>query len=340
MIIDLEHHVSTGGPRPEAPKPTWHPLNPGQPAKKYLSDIAWEADGRLHTTPVFPATSEDSIQFMDEAGIDMAVRTSHARGSREEVRQANDIMAKAVKDYPKRYLGAAAIPIVEGKLDLDEVDRAISGLGLHEVHIMTRPGGLYLDSREMWPFYEKMCKLNVPVDVHIEGEPGFEEVNNPAYALHFTFAREFDMAASVLRVCLGGVLEEFPDLKLQFNHFGGGVSSVLDRLDLYWDKSHRPGCPNWFYKDKPLISKPWRDSFNKLYFNMAGRGVGMDTVKCALTNISPKKLMFATDWPLNYDGEHDKARRYIAEIRKLDLPQEDIDGMLGDNAAKLFGIQE
>ena len=339
MIIDLEHHVSMRRPQ-DRPKSIWHPLNPGQRAKKYIYDIAWEADGRLHTIGVIPATSEDSIKFMDGAGIDMAVRTSQASNSSSEIaRKSNDITAKAVHDYPKRYIGSAVIPIVDGKRDLDELDRAINGLGLKCVHITTRTADLYMDSREMWPFYEKCCKLNVPVDVHISGGEGFEALHAP-YALYFTFAREFDMASSVLRVCLGGVLEAFPDLVFIMNHFGGGVSSILDRLDLYWDKSHRPGGPNWFYKDKSLISKSWRDYFNKLYFQMAGRGVGMDTVKCALTNISPKRLMFATDWPRNFDGEHDKARQYIAEIRKLDLSKEDIDGMLGGNAAKVFGVQE
>jgi predicted TIM-barrel fold metal-dependent hydrolase len=71
---------------------------------------------------------------------------------------------------------------------------------------------------------------------------------------------------------------------------------------------------------------------------MAGRELGIETVKCALTNISPKKLMFATDWPWNFDYEPEKVKQYVAEIRKLDLPQEDIDGMLGDNAAGLIGI--
>ncbi|MFC1943613.1 amidohydrolase family protein [Chloroflexota bacterium] len=331
MIIDLEHHISTGRAQEQGPSPSGYIVE-----RQRVS-----ADGRVSFDHLDSAPSvEQSIQFMDEAGIDMAVRTSNASG--EGAREANDMMAKAVRDYPKRYIGEASIPIVGGKHDLDEVDRAINGLGLKGVHISTHTADLYLDSREMWPFYEKVSKLNVPIDVHVDvhiSDLAFDGLRAP-YALHYIMAREFDMAASVLRVCLGGVLEDFPDLVFIMNHFGGGVSSVLDRLDLYWDLSLRPGGPDFFYKDKRLISKHWREYFNKLNFNMAGRGVGMDTVKCALTNISPKRLMFGTDWPFNYDGEPDKARQYIAEIRKLDLPQEDIDGMLGGNAAKVFGIQE
>jgi len=120
------------------------------------------------------------------------------------------------------------------------------------------------------------------------------------------------------------------------NHFGGGVSAVLERLDAYLGYVG-PGCPS-FYLGKPMISKPWREYFDKLYFNMAGREVGMAAVKCALTNISPKRLIFGTDWPFNYDRNPLGVRQYIGEIRKLDLPEEDIDSMLGGNAASLLGI--
>ena len=139
-----------------------------------------------------------------------------------------------------------------------------------------------------------------------------------------------------MRICLGGVLEEFPDLVFIINHFGGGVSAVLERFDAYLNYVGS----RWqdFYPDKPLISKPWRHYFDKLYFNMAGRERGMDTVKCALTNISPKKMLFATDWPFNFDNDAKGASQYIADIRKLNLPREDIDAMLGGNGAQLLGI--
>jgi len=189
----------------------------------------------------------------------------------------------------------------------------------------------------MWPFYEKVSELGIPVDVHISNRPaGFDALKAP-YALYYVMAREFDMAASVLRVCLGGVLEDFPDLVLIMNHFGGGVSSVIERLDAYTGYADGAGW-NDFYFDKRLISKPWREYFDKLYFNMAGRELGIETVKCALTNISPRKLMFATDWPWNFDYKPEKVRQYVAEIRKLDLPEEDIEAMLGGNIAGVLGM--
>ena len=165
------------------------------------------------------------------------------------------------------------------------------------------------------------------------GGQGFEALRG-AYPRYYVMGREFDIGAATLRICLGGVLEDFPDLVMVMNHFGGGVSAIKDRVDLYWNL-----LGDMFYRDnKPLISKPWSYYFDKLYFNMAGRETGMAAVKCALTNISPRKLLFGSDWPWNFEDNPRDAKRYIEEIKKLSLPKEDIDAMLGGTAAALLGI--
>ena len=219
---------------------------------------------------------------------------------------------------------------------MDELDRAVTVLGLRGVHIWTQNNGRMLDSQELWPFYQKVSELRVPIDVHVTLDPAGYDSLHAEYALHYVMARELDMCAATFRLCLGGVLEDFPDLVIIMNHLGGGISAVLERMDAYMNYVG-PGCPS-LYRDKPLITKPWRAYFDKLYFNIAGREVGMAAVRSALTNIRPERLMFGTDWPYNFDHEPQEVRRYISEIRKLPLSKRDIDGMLGDNAATLLGI--
>lgn len=194
-----------------------------------------------------------------------------------------------------------------------------------------------LDSPKMWPFYEKVSKLDVPIFVHVSvSADGFDACDAP-YDLNRTIVREFDLILATTRICLGGVLEAFPDLKFIIAHFGGGISSMKERLDRYvsyWKEK--------FWNGKPLISEPYAEQFNeyfgKLYFNMAGREIGMDTVKCALTNISPKRLLFATDYPPNFVDDPDGMKAYIQAIRNLDLDKESIEGMLGMNGVKLLRL--
>jgi predicted TIM-barrel fold metal-dependent hydrolase len=312
-------------------------LYPGISASGKICERYWDIEGKMKIRTYSDAGRiEKRLKFMDESGIDIAVLTPNPMSTLEQYRKWNDYCAQLVKINPKRFIGFASIPPLGGGPAMQELDRAINVLGLKGVHIWTQSDGHFLDSREMWPFYETVSRLKIPVNVHVTLEPkGFEGLHAP-YALYYVMARELDMCAATLRVCLGGVLEEFPDLILIMNHFGGGVSAVMERLDAYMNYVG-PGCPS-LYRDRPLISKPWRYYFDKLYFNMAGRETGMAAVRSALTTIGTSKLLFGTDWPYNYDHEPQEVRRYISEIRNLDLPAQSIDDMLGENAARLLGI--
>ena len=64
----------------------------------------------------------------------------------------------------------------------------------------------------------------------------------------------------------------------------------------------------------------------------------METVRCALTNISPKRLVFGTDYSYNFVDDPEKMKTYIAKIRQLDLDKASIEAMLGNNGIKLLGL--
>jgi predicted TIM-barrel fold metal-dependent hydrolase len=325
MIIDMEHHAAT----PDM-------LEKGSSKSGLYCERFWDNGKMKIRSFEESARAQERLEFMDEAGIDMAALTTNPLTTLDQCRHWNELCARLVADHPGRFVGLATVPPLDGKPALAELERAVRQLGLKGVHICTRNQDHHLDSPEMWPFYEKTAELHIPIDVHVTLDPSGYDAAHAPYALHYVIARELDIMVETLRLCLGGVLEAFPDLVFIINHFGGGVTGFMERLDAYLSYVG-PGCPS-FYSGKELIKKPWREYFDKLYFNMAGRQVGMAAVKSALTVISPQKLMFGTDWPFNYDHDARLAKRYIEEIRKLDLPQTDIDAMLGGTAAKLLRV--
>ena len=73
-------------------------------------------------------------------------------------------------------------------------------------------------------------------------------------------------------------------------------------------------------------------------YSMAGREVGIGALKCALTSISPSRLLFGTDWPFNYDYNPQGVKQYVEEVKGLGLPPESVEAILSGNAAKLLGI--
>jgi aminocarboxymuconate-semialdehyde decarboxylase len=318
MIVDLEHHFRIA-----------------REGVGNTVERTWTSDGRFRYSQGNSGADVDQhLWFMDEAGIDVSVLSGNLEGATlDGVKRWNDACARAVSDHPTRFAGLACVLPLGGDAALDELDRAVNELGMKGVHIGARPGGLFLDSRELWPFYEKVAELGVPIDIHVETFPdGYDGLAAP-WALHYMLARELDITAGVFRLCFGGVLEDFPDLKLIVNHFGGGMPAIKDRVDLYVDL-----CGDAFYRDETLISRPWNEYFDKLYFNMAGRGNGIASVNCALTCIAPGKMMFGSDWPPNFESDPEDCKRYIEAIRGLDLSVGDIDGMLGGNAAALLGL--
>ncbi|MFC1905702.1 amidohydrolase family protein [Chloroflexota bacterium] len=325
MIIDLEHHLPTEEQL----------LKKG--AKPGRTQRVWDPDGKLRNhTSLDASRVELHLQFMDEAGIDMAVLSGNVHGDLDDCRNWNNYCAKLIKAHPTRFAGFADVVPFGGEPAFDEMERAVKKLGMKGFHIYAQIEGRNLDSRELWPFYEKVSELGVPLNVHIASTlTGFDALHAP-YGLYYVMAREFGICAATFRVCLGGVLEDFPNLVFIMNHFGGGISAIKERMDLYMNYVG-PDFPS-FYKDKTLISKSWNEYFDKLYFNMAGREVGMAAVKCALTNINPNKLIFATDWPLNYEVNPQGVRQYISEIKELDLSPDQIDDMLGGNAARLLRL--
>ena len=326
MIIDLEHHLE--------PPEVWKKRG-GKPGQRVMQ---YAADG----TPLRPlddSTHDIAIHLknMDIAGIDMAVLSGTEVDSLEEAKIFNDHFAAIVRQYPKRFAAFATTSPLGGKPALDELDRAVNELGLKGVLINAQVEGKPLDSRELWPFYQKASDLKIAIFVHPSVKlSGFDACKAP-YDVFRTLGREFDLALATLRLCAGGVLEEFPELTFIIAHFGGGFSSVKERMDRY---IRFLGADFWF--GKPLISPPYLENYDKyfdrLYFNMAGREIGMETIRCALNNISPKKLLFGTDYPPNFIDDGMGMRTYIRRIRELDLDKESIDGMLGNNAIDLLGL--
>ena len=326
MVIDLEHHLE--------PREVWEKRGgkPGQLVMQYAPD----------GTPLRPLDDSTHdigmhLKYMDIAGIDMAVLSGTEVASLEEARVFNNHFAKVVEQHPGRFAAFATTLPLGGKPALDELERAVRKLGLKGVLINAQIHGQPVDSRQLWPFYEKVSQLKVPIFVHpsIKLE-GFDACKAP-YDLFRTIAREFDLSLATFRFCAGGVLEEFPDLNVIMAHFGGGFSAVKERMDRY---IRFMGADFW--NGKPLISEPYLDNYNKyfdrLYFNMAGREIGIETIRCALTNISPKKLLFSTDYPPNFINDGEGMRNYIEQIRQLDLDKTAIDAMLGNNAIELLGL--
>ena len=165
----------------------------------------------------------------------------------ELARAYNDAVAQDLKEcaHPEKYLGVAWVFLPDVEESCREIERSVKTLGLKAVKFMGGFTDANLGAEKLWPFYEKVCELDIPILVHDtasdrDGHPnpalvGIEqlylEVDNNAlpFLLAFPFRYIVDMGSLILR----GALKEFPKLRVCFVEGSAAfVPWLMDRLDM------------------------------------------------------------------------------------------------------------
>ena len=316
MVIDFEHHY--------IPAELGRRLGMDPERKEAVRT----GDASIHSQ-LFDL--EAQIRDMDRAGIDVAVQSCILGWdtSLEHCRLLNDCTAQLQRDYPNRFVGLAHAPVLEAA-GVREVERAVTQLGLKGATISSQVNGRSLDAREFMPFYDLINQLGVPIFVHPAlGPKGYDLMKD--YMLPVILTREFDLGVAVTRLIAGGVIERYPELRFVFAHFGGGLAGYKERISR---SSYRFKLP-----------KSFDDYFDLLYFDMAGFEGSPIALRCALEVIKPDRLIFATDYPQNFNNSDSKQGKsiagvaeYIDLIRQLRLTADLIEDMLGGTAARLLKL--
>lgn len=321
MIVDFQHHLI--------------PIDVAKKLGVYSEKPVFGKEGGVQKLTMHSKLYDPEAQLrdMDEGGLDVAVLSCVVGWDArlEDCRTINEEFSKLQRRYPGRFVGLAHSAVLE-KEGLKEVERAIGELGLHGVTITSQVGGLPLDSPELYDFYAKVSELDVPIFVHPAMVPqGYRHLME--YDLARILGREVDLSVATTRIIAGGILDRFSNVKFVLGHFGGGISSVKDRLVA---KGYRFGT----------LKRPFEEYFDMLYFDMAGFEGGVVALRCGLLGIDPERLVFATDYPQDFTGVstdtgkgNQAMRDYIAAVRALDLKEEVKDGILGRTAARLLKIE-
>ena len=195
---------------------------------------------------------------MDAAGIDVQVLSLTSPGveqldATEAValaREANDLLAEAVRRHPNRFAAFAALPTAARKrrpMSWSARSANTASRGLINGH--TR--GRYLRRRFFWPILERAEALQVPIYLHprrpaagdrggLQGELRAEVAFGLATA---AWGWHMDTATHVLRLVLGGVFDRYPSLQLVIGHMGEAsvhAAQARDRLPIGGDEAGSP----------------------------------------------------------------------------------------------------
>ena len=307
MIIDIHTHLSN-------PDIIAQPFEDG-----WVEVAAMRANKPLEEVrrrfPEFWDISGDMIvEDMDVAGIDKSVllvldwglahRIGEAKLSIEEI---NEIYADATKKYPQRLIAFAGIDPRRNKAAelvgrfLREWD--MKGIKLHSA------AGFYPNDKACYPIYEKALEYGVPVLFHT-GEslkPFYFKYCQPIYVQE--------------------VAMDFPELPIILAHAGGcwyseAVAICSNATNVYLDLSiwqQRLRRPLEFYRDLRTLlnSVPWQ------------------------------RVLFGSDYPfLKRLVNQERWVRAFTEIPDsvkelgIEFKDEEIEGIMGGNAARILGLTE
>jgi 2,3-dihydroxybenzoate decarboxylase len=189
--------------------------------------------------PRLADTSERRLEEMDKGGVDLEVLSNVAtvQGDLDPAtalrlaREANDHLAEVVRARPDKFAAFATTPLQHPAAGVDELERAVTQLGLRGSMIFGQTAGRYLDDPYFDPFWERAEALHVPVYLHASDAPELPPSLHGRPELVGAWSWTAETATHALRIVFGGVFERFPGSRLVLGHMGETLPFLLWRLD-------------------------------------------------------------------------------------------------------------
>lgn len=269
------------------------------------------------------------VERIKEHRVDMQILSSPHPGvdrfspneSAEMSRIINDGIAKSVRKYPKHFQGLAMLPLIDTKLALKELDRAVLDLGFRGMVMLTNVAGKMLDSEFLHPVYERAQQLGVPIFIHPTTPLGAAVMQEWRLAIILGF--EFDIVLSAVRLAYAGVLDKFPELNFVISHLGAGIPFLAGRIDRgYFD----PTCG---IKTKKPTSEYLRDLYcDTVSFYQPG-------LMMAYQFYGAGRMVLGSDFPLII-GDLPAA---VPSIEEMPIPKREKERILGENVIQLLKLK-
>ena len=277
------------------------------------------------------------IQIMDEHNISMqivslaspGVQVFDAEVAATLARDANDVLAQAIKNHPTRLAGLAAIAPHSSAEAVKELDRAINKLGLKGVVINSHTKGQYLDEDPFRPILAKIADLGVPLYIHPRTpSPQMLEpfTKYPGLAAA-TYGFNVETCLHAIRLILSGVFDDFPSLKVVLGHMGEGLLFWIDRID------NRTAFIQTGPGEKLRDLKKRPSDYLRENFYISSSGMNYEPqLRFAREMIGPDRILFATDYPMEDVGHA------VEMLDGAQIGDDDRRKIYQTNAERIFGL--
>jgi aminocarboxymuconate-semialdehyde decarboxylase len=286
------------------------------------------------------ALGPERIHPLDQRGIDVQVLSVNGFSmgfwwyaadrdlAARIVRTQDEYLAAFCKSHPDRFVGLSSPSLQHPDLAVEQLDHAITQLGLKGVAIGGHVDGARLSEPRFHPFWAKVQELGVLIFMHPNGSehairPGFWD--GARGSLSNTIGNPLETTIALSHLIVEGTLDRFPGLRICAAHAGGYLPSYLGRTDAACGPrggnclSTKP--PSQYFRDQILV--------DTMVFSDEG-------LRHLVAEVGAGQVVYGTD--IGSSGEGGWPDTLDVVLRSQHLSDADKEAILGGTAARLLRI--
>ena len=307
----------------------WHTLKRETDARGM--EYALVGGRRQALPPRAKWTPEERLADMDSLGVDVHVVSPYVGFYNYhlpvEVAGAtsaatNDEIAGMIRTWPERFAGLGTLPMQDVKAAIAEMERCMTRLGLKGVEINDHINGRTLEEPEFRPFWKAAQELGALVFFH-QGGDTVVTPRSARYHLPNSIGNLADRAVTFATLVSGGVMDEFPDLKICLGHGGGYTCFGIGRMDHGWQVRSEA---------RVHITQPPSAYLGRFYYDCIV--YTEPALRFLIDSVGADRVVFGTDWP--YDMALDWPVAWVLGMKGLS--QEEKEAILWKNLERLLGL--
>ena len=293
--------------------------------------------GGSHVTGLIRRMKLDSADFsglqehlrnMDRSQVDMQVLSVSGQlpyfgkesDALDAARLGNDIYARIVREYPKRFAAFACTPLPHVQAAIAETRRALDELGMVGVTTGTLVLGMSITDPAFDGFFAELNRRKAVLFIHpIGGGLGSQLIETTK--LVWPVGAPLEDTVCLLQFMQANFPSRFPDIKIILPHLGGFAPFLAARLDQL--------------KDHFLPDSAMAPSLQAKYFWYDTVNGNPSALRCTKEVYGADHLLLGTDYPFWRDDAFKLCVDYISESG---LSGSETDRILSGNAEKLLGL--
>ncbi|RYF91706.1 MAG: amidohydrolase [Chitinophagaceae bacterium] len=209
----------------------------------------------------------------------------------ETSRFFNDHMADSVAKDPNRFIAIGTVPLQDIDLAIGEMERCVTELKMPGLEIGSNINGINLGDKKFFPFYKRAEELGCSLFVHPWEMMGEQQMQK--YWLPWLVGMPAETSRAICSMIFGGVMEQFPALKIAFAHGGGSFPATIGRIEHGFNVR-----PDLVAIDNPINP---RDYIGKFWIDSLVHDA--DALKFIITVMGENNICLGSDYPFPL-GEH------------------------------------